>query len=243
MNDFSQIYNIVIVGVGGQGTILASKVLAQAALNMGAFVRSAETIGMAQRGGSVLGHIRIAKDSNKLHSPLVPLGGAHLILGFEPAEAVRATTFANAHSTIICSDMAVPATNSSLSKNSTKAKSATGAGTSGVNAASALTNIDARDKGIYNGKAELDWLYNLAANNELKQVIVISSDELIAQTGSAKCQNIALIGAATALGLFSADIVEATIKSLVKPQFLQMNMLAFKYGIEQCRKMTQGVTD
>ncbi|MCL2339870.1 MAG: 2-oxoacid:acceptor oxidoreductase family protein, partial [Actinomycetia bacterium] len=51
--------NIVIVGVGGQGTILASKLLAQAAISEGLMVRTAETIGMAQRGGSVLGYLKI----------------------------------------------------------------------------------------------------------------------------------------------------------------------------------------
>ena len=78
--------NIFITGVGGQGTILASKLLAKDAIARGEMVRTAETIGMAQRGGSVVSHVRIGADC---HSPAVPKGKCDLILGFEPAEAVR----------------------------------------------------------------------------------------------------------------------------------------------------------
>ncbi|MDR0350648.1 MAG: 2-oxoacid:acceptor oxidoreductase family protein [Coriobacteriales bacterium] len=82
--------DVVIVGVGGQGTILASKLLAQAALLEGRSVRTAETIGMAQRGGSVLGHVRVRAPHEGVFSPLVPVGQADLLIGFEPGETVRA---------------------------------------------------------------------------------------------------------------------------------------------------------
>ena len=78
--------DILICGVGGQGTVLASKLIASAAMNLGNVVHSAETIGMAQRGGSVTSHIRIG---NTASSPLIPMGSADLILAFEPSEAVR----------------------------------------------------------------------------------------------------------------------------------------------------------
>lgn len=78
--------DILICGVGGQGTVLASKVIAAAAGADGSTVHSAETIGMAQRGGPVTSHVRIGDD---VFSPLIPLGGAGLIIGFEPAEVVR----------------------------------------------------------------------------------------------------------------------------------------------------------
>ena len=79
--------DILIAGVGGQGTVLASRVLAQAALNAGLAVRTAETIGMAQREGSVQSHVRIGATT---FGPLIGLQGADIILGFEPAEAQRA---------------------------------------------------------------------------------------------------------------------------------------------------------
>ena len=76
--------DILICGVGGQGTVLASKILAAAAMEEGNSVHSAETIGMAQRGGSVTSHVRIGEN---VFSPLIPLGCADMILAFEPAEA------------------------------------------------------------------------------------------------------------------------------------------------------------
>ena len=77
--------DILICGVGGQGTVLASKLIAAAAMEEGNTVHSAETIGMAQRGGSVTSHVRIGE----AYSPLIPKGKCDMILAFEPAEAVR----------------------------------------------------------------------------------------------------------------------------------------------------------
>jgi len=77
--------DIVIVGVGGQGVILISDVLGRAAVKAGMPVRGAETHGMAQRGGSVINHTRLGCR----FSPLVPTGGADVLLALEPAEALR----------------------------------------------------------------------------------------------------------------------------------------------------------
>ena len=78
--------DILICGVGGQGTVLAAKSIAAAAMEEGSPVHSAETIGMAQRGGSVTSHVRIGGEA---YSPLIPFGGADMLLAFEPGEAVR----------------------------------------------------------------------------------------------------------------------------------------------------------
>lgn len=78
--------NCLITGVGGQGTVLASKLIAEGAINSGYKVRTTETIGMAQRGGSVVSHVRIGEE---IFSPLISKGQADLIIAFEPAEAVR----------------------------------------------------------------------------------------------------------------------------------------------------------
>ena len=67
--------NILLCGVGGQGTVLASKLIAQAAMDMGLCARSAETIGMAQRGGAVVSHVRIGEHIN---SPLIPMKKADI---------------------------------------------------------------------------------------------------------------------------------------------------------------------
>ena len=70
--------DILICGTGGQGTVLASKIIAAAAVQEGSAVHSAETIGMAQRGGPVTSHVRIGDDA---FSPLIPFGSADIILG------------------------------------------------------------------------------------------------------------------------------------------------------------------
>ena len=81
--------NVMLTGVGGQGTVLAAKVLAQAASDKGWPVRTAETIGMAQRGGSVVSHVRMGDAGDAPASPLVMKGTADAIIAFEPAEGAR----------------------------------------------------------------------------------------------------------------------------------------------------------
>jgi len=82
--------NILIAGVGGQGIILASRAIAEAAIAAGLPVRTAETIGMAQREGQVVSHIRIGE----LHyGPLIPHGAADILVACEPAEGARNLAF------------------------------------------------------------------------------------------------------------------------------------------------------
>jgi len=78
--------NILLVGVGGQGIILASNLLAQAALNAGHDVKKNEIHGMSQRGGSVFSHIRFGP---KVFSPVIPEGKADLLVALEEMEALR----------------------------------------------------------------------------------------------------------------------------------------------------------
>lgn len=103
--------DILICGVGGQGTVLASKLLAAAAMHENQIVHSAETIGMAQRGGSVTSHVRIGKNA---FSPLIPKGEADLILAFEPGEAVRNLSFLKKNGTVIVNSIPVKPTTESL---------------------------------------------------------------------------------------------------------------------------------
>jgi indolepyruvate ferredoxin oxidoreductase beta subunit len=91
-------YVIQIVGVGGQGVLLASMVLGNAAMNSGHNVAMSEVHGMAQRGGSVLSTLRIGND---VMSPLASDGEADMILGFEPAEACRNLMLGNKDTIIV----------------------------------------------------------------------------------------------------------------------------------------------
>lgn len=79
--------NILIVGVGGQGTLTASRVLGKVAELKGMDVKLSEVHGMAQRGGSVVTHVRIS--SGKVFSTIIDLGGADIIIAFEKLEALR----------------------------------------------------------------------------------------------------------------------------------------------------------
>lgn len=80
------IRNIVIAGVGGQGTLLASKILGQCALNLGYDVKVSEVHGMSQRGGSVVTYVRYG---DKVASPLIENGQADILLAFEQLECLR----------------------------------------------------------------------------------------------------------------------------------------------------------
>ncbi|MCL2826550.1 MAG: indolepyruvate oxidoreductase subunit beta [Eggerthellaceae bacterium] len=99
--------NILLTGVGGQGTVLAAKMLAQAAQSKGWQVRTAETIGMAQRGGSVISHVRMGNLGETVHEPLIPLGAADLVVAFEPAEAARVMPYLAPGGTIVTATSAI----------------------------------------------------------------------------------------------------------------------------------------
>ena len=103
--------NVILCGVGGQGTVLASRLISAAAMARGIPVFSAETIGMAQRGGSVFSHIRLGEG---IWSPMIAKGEADLIIGFEPGEAVRLLPFLKPGGAMIVSDRAVMPVTASL---------------------------------------------------------------------------------------------------------------------------------
>ena len=83
-------FDLVIVGVGGQGTLLASKILGRLALSENCGVKVSEVHGMSQRGGSVITHVRVG---DSVHSPMVALGGADYLISFEALEAARAACY------------------------------------------------------------------------------------------------------------------------------------------------------
>ena len=104
--------NIILCGVGGQGTVLASRLISSAAMARNIPVLSAETIGMAQRGGSVFSHLRMGEG---LFSPMIARGEADLILGFEPGEAVRLLPFLKQDGQVVVSSRAVMPVTAALS--------------------------------------------------------------------------------------------------------------------------------
>ncbi len=100
-----KITNVIICGVGGQGILLASDILCTAAFLAGNDVKKSEIHGMAQRGGSVITHIRFGK---KVYSPLIEEGGADFILSFEKLEALRYYYYVKKNGIMIVNDLELP---------------------------------------------------------------------------------------------------------------------------------------
>ncbi len=184
--------NILICGVGGQGTVLAAKVISQAAVSTGQKVVSAETIGMAQRGGSVTSHVRIG---DEVFSPLIPNGQADLIIAFEASETVRNIDFLKKNGTVVVNTKIVQPTTASLTGK------------------------------IFAADEMLSHLKKTGA-----KVVALDADQIARQIGSPKVVNMVLLGAATKMGLISKEEILCAIKTLVKPDFYELNVNAVNEG-------------
>ena len=96
-------YNVIISGVGGQGNVLASKILGNMLVNQGLKITIGETFGASQRGGSVMSHLRISRTS--AWSPQIPKGQAHCVIALEPIEALRTlSVYGNPDTRVIVND-------------------------------------------------------------------------------------------------------------------------------------------
>jgi indolepyruvate ferredoxin oxidoreductase beta subunit len=187
--------NCILVGVGGQGTVLAARLIGLAAMRGGLDVRGSETIGMAQRGGSVVSHIRMGKD---IASPLIPEGKADLVIAFEPGEAARAARFLHEGSIFVVSDRAVlPAV-----------------------------------RGEYDPPKTIAWI-----TENIPGARLLGGAGIIASCG-ARGLNVALLGAAAALGAFpfGMDGLEAAIRERLGDKHLDQNLKALKTGAEMIKK-------
>jgi indolepyruvate ferredoxin oxidoreductase beta subunit len=103
--------DIVFSGVGGQGIVVASDIFCEAALLDGWDVAKAEIHGMAQRGGSIVAHVRVGE---KVQSPLIEKGKANVILGFEILETARTLPMLNKDGTVIVNTKYIPPSTSLL---------------------------------------------------------------------------------------------------------------------------------
>lgn len=97
----NEITNVLIVGVGGQGILLASEVLSHAALLAGLDVKKSEIHGMSQRGGTVSSHVRFGP---QVLSPIIPEGQAHVLMSLEKLEALRWKDYLTQDGTIVVND-------------------------------------------------------------------------------------------------------------------------------------------
>ncbi len=181
--------SILLAGVGGQGTILASKLISAAAVKKSIPVKTAETIGMAQRGGSVFSHVRLGNNA----SPMIPPRGADLIIGFEPAEAARHLMFLKDEGTVVTA-------------------------TAPVYPVSALTG-----GAPYDVAGVIEYL-----KTNVKRLILVDTERLLAEIGNSKVLNTLLLGEAIrsgALGLTAEDIM-AAMKELIPEKLFDINKKA-----------------
>lgn len=189
--------NILVAGVGGQGTVLAAKVLAQAAQNKGWQVRTAETIGMAQRGGSVVSHVRMGSEGEAVHAPLVTPGTADVIIAFEPGEAARSLGYLKPGGTVVSATTLVQPVTAALSSASYSASEVV------ANLRESLDRADASLRLVNDGEV-LAALGNRRALNTVLLAAAVA------------CEAVPL----------TLDELKRAVTACVKPQFVDINIAA-----------------
>lgn len=194
--------NVLLAGVGGQGTVLAAKLLAQAAEEKGWHVRTAETIGMAQRGGNVVSHVRMGNEGEPVYAPLIALGTADLVIAFEPAEAARVLPYLRPGGTMVSATTAVQPVSAALSDTDYVASDVLARLASDVEAA----------KGWFVAVVDGELVDQVGTRKSLNVMLVATA---LAQGG---------IGIAV-------DDLRRAIPSCVKERFVDMNLRAIDVAI------------
>lgn len=192
--------NVLLTGVGGQGTVLAAKVLAQAAQAKGWQVRTAETIGMAQRGGSVVSHVRMGDDGEEVIAPLVAKGTADMIIAFEPAEAARVLPYLAPDGVMVSATTSIQPITAALSTEPYLAKAMV---------------------------ASLGERLNVRAG-EPARFVLVDDEAVLSQVGNRKALNTVLLAFALKTGHLplSLDDLRDAIRACVKPRFVELNLAA-----------------
>lgn len=198
--------NVILAGVGGQGTVLAAKVLAVAAERVGCKVRSAETIGMSQRGGSVVSHVRMAPREADIHASLVMRGKADLVVAFEPGEAARVLPYLAPAGTLVTATTPMEPVSASLSKS--------------------RYDADAILAGIRRSLAEC----SAKRGDDASPAVVAVDDAAIIERlgGNRKVLNSVMLAKAVQTGAlpFDIEVLKQALASCVKPRFVEMNLEA-----------------
>lgn len=208
--------NILLTGVGGQGTVLAAKVLAVAAASKGWQVRSAETIGMAQRGGSVVSHVRIGNNGEEVHAPLITHGTANLVIAFEPGEAARVLPYLSRQGLLVTATTPIQPVTSSL----------------GSDAYNAHDIIEGIHLSLYNSMAK-----SITRGRTAKQASLFPvNDAMIIRRlgGNRKVLNTIMLAVALAqerIPITVEDLRHA-IAECVKEKFVPMNLRAIDAALE-----------
>lgn len=192
--------NVLLTGVGGQGTVLAAKVLAQAAQAKGWQVRTAETIGMAQRGGSVVSHVRMGDNGEEVIAPLVAKGTADMIIAFEPAEAARVLPYLAPDGVMVSATTSIQPITAALSTEPYLAKAT-------------IASLDERLNECVAAPARF---------------VLVDDEAVLSQVGNRKALNTVLLAFALKTGHLplSLDDLRDAVCACVKPRFVELNLAA-----------------
>lgn len=203
--------NVLLAGVGGQGTVLAAKLLAQAAEEKGWQVRTAETIGMAQRGGNVVSHVRMGSDGEPVYAPLIAFGTADLVIAFEPAEAARVLPYLKSGGTMVSATTAVQPVSAALSDEPYAASDVL------AHLASKIEDAEGRFVAVDDGA-----LVEQTGTRKSLNVMLVAT--ALAQGG---------------IGI-TVDDLRRAIPSCVKERFVDMNLRAIDAALNACSSGTNG---
>lgn len=209
--------NVILSGVGGQGTVLAAKVLAAAAARQGRRVRSAETIGMSQRGGSVVSHVRIADAGEDVHASLVMHGRADAVIAFEPGEAARVLPYLAPAGTLVSATTPIEPVSAALSQD-------------GYDAGRILDGIE---RALSSAPCE---------NGASPSLIRVDDARIIrGLEGGRKVLNSVMLACAVHAGClpFTIEDLKAAVASCVKPAFVDMNTEAIDAAVRGAGAMEQ----
>lgn len=186
--------SILLVGVGGQGTILASKILSEGLVRKGYDVKMSEIHGMSQRGGSVTTHVRFG---SKVSSPVVPEGEADILVAFEKVEAVRWLRYLRKGGSLVVNDFEI------------------------------------YSLPVLTGAAKYPEMVTEKLRDEVENFKIFNAAKIAEDLGNIKAQNVVLLGALVkAMGLEDIDW-ESVLKETVPPKLLDLNIKAFRAGLEQ----------
>ena len=222
--------DILLAGVGGQGTVLAAKVLAQAAQSKGWQVRTAETIGMAQRGGNVTSHVRMGSNGEAVYSPLITPGTADMVIALEPGEAARALPYLAPGGVLVTATTAIQPVTAALASQPYRA---------GDVVAALANSLQAEASREQAAEAVVTTFQNTNAPGvegyPVPLFVPVDDEALVREAGasSRKSLNMMLLAVAVAQGRvpLTVDELKDAVRACVKPQFVAMNLAAIDTAV------------
>jgi indolepyruvate ferredoxin oxidoreductase beta subunit len=204
--------NVILAGVGGQGVILASELLARAAVHVGHDVKQTEVHGIAQRGGSVHSHVRFG---GMVYSPLIKPGEADVLIATEKLESLRFAHYVREGGVIVMNSYELPPIRQALRLRSPRPRSGQAGQAQG-------RPIGAEER--YPHEA-VDFLRGKGF-----RVIAFNATEQAAALGNPRVSNVMLLGAASLCLSISEEMWKATLAERLPAELLEINRKAFAEG-------------